>query len=100
MSEYAYGLPVIVSDLADNSAHRLTRIRFENKVEKGYTERWIQELISKHPSILPIDQIEPALTPVIPICMELPVASGFVDNFYATPDGDLIIGETKLFRNW
>jgi hypothetical protein len=31
--------------------------------------------------------------------MELPLASGFVDNLYATPDGDLIVGETKLFRN-
>ena len=25
-------------------------------------------------------QIEPAFTPVISICMELPLASGFVDN--------------------
>jgi hypothetical protein len=31
--------------------------------------------------------------------VELPLASGFVDNLYATPDGDLIVGETKLFRN-
>jgi hypothetical protein len=31
--------------------------------------------------------------------MELPLPSGYVDNLYATPDGDLIVGETKLFRN-
>jgi hypothetical protein len=31
--------------------------------------------------------------------MELPLPSGLVDNLYATPDGELIIGETKLFRN-
>src|SRR5262249_16631191 len=47
----------------------------------------------------PIEQIEPSFTDVVPICMELPLASGYVDNLYATPDGDLIVGETKLFRN-
>ena len=31
--------------------------------------------------------------------MELPLDAGYVDNLFITPSGDLIIGETKLFRN-
>lgn len=31
--------------------------------------------------------------------MELPLASGFADNLYVTPDGHLVAGETKLFGN-
>ena len=38
-----------------------------------YDERWLQELIFKNPSILPMDQIEPGLAGLIPICMELPL---------------------------
>jgi len=48
---------------------------------------------------LPIDQIEPALVPAISICTELSVASGYIDNLYATARGDIIVAETKLWRN-
>jgi hypothetical protein len=99
MAETQYGLPLIVENLKDPTARGLKRIRFEKGNENGYRERWLQKLVSRYPNVLPIEQIEPALTPAIPICMELPLASGFADNLYATPDGDLIIGETKLFRN-
>jgi hypothetical protein len=57
------------------------------------------ETHQRYQNVLPNEQIEPALTPAVPICMELPLESGFVDNLYATPDGDLIVGEAKLFRN-
>ncbi|MBI2816307.1 MAG: hypothetical protein HYX72_05175 [Acidobacteria bacterium] len=77
----------------------LERVRFEKGDGDGYSERWLQELVSRNPMVLPIKQIEPALTPAFPICMELPLDSGFADVLYATPDGDLIVAETKLFRN-
>ena len=99
MGETQYGLPLIVGNFADYTAQGLTRIRLEKAKTGGYDERWLQKLVSRYPSLLPIEQIEPALTPAIPVCMELPLRSGYVDNVYATPDGDLIIGETKLFRN-
>ena len=99
MTERQYGLPLIVPNFAESPARSLTRIRFENTGDDGYKERWIQKLVSCYPNVLPINQIEPAFTPAASICMELPLSSGFVDNLYATPDGDLIIGETKLFRN-
>ncbi len=99
MSDTQYGLPLLVDSFESNAAQLLTRVRFEKDGGGAYKERWLQELISRYPNLLPIEQIEPALTPAISICMELPLSSGFVDNFYVTPDGDLIIGETKLYRN-
>ncbi len=43
--------------------------------------------------------IEPALTGPVPICIEMPVPSGFVDNLMITPSGGLVVVETKLWRN-
>ena len=99
MEDTQYGLPLIVSNFTETPARSLKRIRLEKGSDDGYSERWLQKLIGRYPNVLPIEQIEPALTPAIPICMELPLASGFVDNLYVTPRGDLIVGETKLFRN-
>lgn len=64
-----------------------------------YDEAWLQQLIQEHPSLLPIGMIEPALQGPIPICMELPVPSGFVDNLMITADGGIVVVETKLWRN-
>lgn len=98
MSISQYGLPLFVGALGTSaSAQSLRRVRL-NKAGM-YDEAWLQRLIMQHPSLLPIDHIEPAFIPAIPICMELSVPSGFIDNLYATPTGDLIVGETKLFRN-
>lgn len=97
MAVSQYGLPLIASGLGASAlTQSLKRVRFQTG---EYSERWLQELIMRHPSLLPIEQMEPAFAPAIPICMELNVPSGYVDNLYATPTGDLIIGETKLFRN-
>jgi hypothetical protein len=83
-----------------HSAKLLTRIRFQKGVaHETYNERWVQELVARYPSALPVQQIEPAFKGAVSVCMELPVRSGLIDNLYATPDGDLIVGETKLFRN-
>jgi hypothetical protein len=100
MPDTQYGLPLIVDNLKESAARGLKRIRLEKGTSDDmYKERWLQKLVSRYPNVLPIEQIEPALTDVVPICMELPLPSGYVDNLYATPDGDLIVGETKLFRN-
>lgn len=99
MTESQYGLPLIIANYAETAARGLKRIRLEKGSDDAYKERWLQKLVSRYPNVLPVEQIEPALTPAVPICMELPLAAGFVDNLYATPDGDLIVAETKLFRN-
>lgn len=64
-----------------------------------HDERWLQALLHRHPTCLPMSQIEPGLSRLVPVCMELPLASGSLDNLFLTPDGDIVIVEAKLWRN-
>ena len=85
----ATGTPIIVSR---RSSAPLPRVN-------GLSERWLQELIHRHPACLPMDQIEPGIGHLIPVCMELPVSVGAVDNLFITPEGNLVIAEVKLWGN-
>ena len=67
--------------------------------EGHHDEQWLQKLLHRHPSCIPMDQIEPGLPGLVPICMELPLPSGYLDNLFMTPEGDIAIVEAKLFRN-
>ena len=90
----AVGSPVVISEGRS--------VTLEQKHIGGgapFNERWLQELVFKHPEAIPMNQIEPGLGRLIPICLELPLRCGFLDNLYATPDGDLVIVEVKLWRN-
>ncbi len=46
-----------------------------------------------------MDQIEPGIGPLVPVCMELPLHVGSVDNLFITPEGHLVVVEVKLWRN-
>ena len=98
-----YGTPLIVPTSSETrSAMRLERIQFGRKDAEGadYDERWLQEIIHRNPKALPIGELEPAYRPVIPVCTELPTPNGYyVDNFFVTPNGNLIFAECKLWRN-
>ena len=63
--------------------------------EKAFQENWLQELLFKHPSILPVELLDEAFAPLIPIGRE--IAS--TDNLFISPSGLLTIVETKLWRN-
>lgn len=65
----------------------------------SYDESWLQCLIHRFPQTLPIGEIEPGLVGATPVCMELPTEVGNVDNLFATPRGDLVLTECKLWRN-
>lgn len=64
-----------------------------------YDEKWLQNLMFEHPEAIPIDEIDRSFTPAIPICTELRTQAGSIDALYVTPQGRLIILETKLWRN-
>ena len=64
-----------------------------------YDEKWLQNLMFEHPEAIPIDEIDRSFTPAIPICTELGTQAGPIDALYVTPQGRLIILETKLWRN-
>ncbi len=65
----------------------------------GYKEKFLQELIYDHPECLPVEEVEPGFGELVAICTELPLGGKYLDNLFMTADGDLVIGETKLWRN-
>jgi hypothetical protein len=88
--------PVLVSANGE-AVQSLFPLELTNNTQ--YDERWLQRLVHRQPSVLPIPSIEATFWPAISVCMELPLRSGYLDNFLVTPAGDLIAIECKLWRN-
>ena len=65
----------------------------------NYDEAWLQKLLFRHPEALPIGEIDRAYSGAVPVCMELNTPAGPIDALYATPQGRLVVLETKLWRN-
>lgn len=67
--------------------------------ERKYDEAWLQELIERHPEILPVAEIDETYAPAYCIGREVPTAVGPADHVLASPTGRLTIVETKLWKN-
>lgn len=66
----------------------------------GYDEAWLQDLIFTHPHAMPIDELDPAYGPLIPICKELDTrAAGYIDALFMNRLGMLTLVECKLWRS-
>jgi hypothetical protein len=63
------------------------------------TEAWLQQLLHRHPDLLPIDEISTAWGPLVSLGQEIPLPVGFIDNLYVSPAGEVTVGEAKLWRN-
>lgn len=101
-SETQYGRTLFIEALNGNAS--VTKMEQIHLTKNGsqvsaYDEAWLQQLIMSHPNLLPLDQIEPAFASAVPICIELPSSSGFLDNLLITPTGNIILIECKLWRN-
>ncbi|MDD5371437.1 MAG: hypothetical protein PHQ40_20355 [Anaerolineaceae bacterium] len=59
----------------------------------------MQELLRAHPDILPVGENEPVYTPLISIGREVAAGTGSIDNLFISPQGYLVLVETKLWRN-
>jgi hypothetical protein len=97
-----HGVPLIITPAKDRATvARLERLPREagSSEQMLYDEQWLQHLIHAHPELLPITEIEPAFEPAMPVCLELPTPKGYIDNFFATPTGNLLFAECKLWRN-
>lgn len=92
------GRPVWIG-AGETASHGLQRNDLRGAGGSAYNEAWLQALIQAHPETLPVDQIEPGFGPLIPLCRELPLKCGMLDNFFATPEGGLMLVEAKLWRN-
>jgi hypothetical protein len=88
-----YATPLI---LRKDQAIPLARVPLGSReVDEGQ----LQRLLFAHPSIIPVDEIEPVFGPLVPIARELSTQAGSVDLFYANRDGFLTLVETKLWRS-
>ncbi len=96
-----YADTIFLRDLqAGSIAQKLNRVQFSKGPEAvSYSEAWLQNLIMLQPGLLPIGQIEPAFSTMMPVCTEMPMRAGFVDNLFITPSGDIALIECKLWRN-
>ena len=86
--------PIIVN--SDKSTNKIRRVSF---TENMFQEGWLQELVETNPEILPVAEIEPAFTPMVSVGREVTTISGYIDNLLLSPQGNLVIVETKLWRN-
>jgi len=94
MEERRYCDPLVVTD--DGATHKLTRVAFD---ERTVQEGWLQDLLERHPELLPVEDIEPAFAPLIPIGREVGTPAGSIDNLFINPEGYITLVETKLWRN-
>src|SRR5437762_865443 len=93
---YQHTRPIVVSSLGDQaSAQPLESVKLSRGKEPGtkYNEAWLQQLLHRHPTLLPVSEIERGFERMIPLGMEVPTQSGNVDNVFATPEGNLVLVE-------
>ncbi len=76
----------------NNKAFKIHKSNFDN-------EKHMQKLITEHPEIIPIDQINNELELVI-IAREFQLESGLIDAIGIDEDANLYIIETKLYKNY
>lgn len=90
-----YSSPFVFDESESQNTEILTRIPFG----KGFNEAWLQQRLFENPQSLPLSEINPAYQQVCPLCMEMRTGTGPIDIVYVTPHGQLVIVETKLWRN-
>ncbi len=96
MAEQQHATPIWIG--VDENTAVLERIPVSGG-DSTYNEEFIQKLAFKHPSCLPVNEIDRAYEGLIPVCMELNTQAGPLDILYVTPKGKLVVVEAKLWRN-
>lgn len=112
MANERYGTPVVLKRAVSESAIPLLSAgeeRLEESVatvlseiplnNPPFREDRLQELIARYPTVLPVQEIEPAFTPLICLGREIPCKSGTIDILFTSPTGQLTLVETKLWDN-
>ena len=64
-----------------------------------FTEKWLQNILFANPQCLPVREIDPHIGKLIPVCTEIETGAGAADILYVTPTGQIVLVETKLWRN-
>ena len=93
----AFTRPLIVS--GQGVSNTLERIPLSQGTEGRFSEAWLQASLFAHPECLPVREIDPHIGELIPVCIELETGAGPADILYVTPTGQIVLVETKLWRN-
>lgn len=74
-----------------------------SRLQMGFTEdrneAWLRDLLAAHPTLLPINEVDPSFAPLAPLCKEMRTEAGLVDVALISPTGRLTLVECKLWRN-
>jgi hypothetical protein len=93
----AFSRPIVVA--ADGQSTLLERVPLATNEQSQFSESWLQQALFKCPESLPVNDIDPHIGPLIPVCMEIETGAGPADILFVTPTGQLVLVETKLWRN-
>jgi len=93
---------VLLPERPDQAVTPLTRVPLAMSNPER-SERWLQELLFAHPSLIPVSDVSPGTLGFVPICRELslqkPGGTVYLDIFGITPEGRCVLIECKLWRN-
>lgn len=85
---------------ADGSAPvPLERLNLGSGATASFSGKWLQEALFAYPESLPVKDIDPHIGALIPVCMEIETGAGPADILYVTGTGQVVLVETKLWRN-
>jgi hypothetical protein len=93
----AFANPLVLSE--SDSAIVLERIPLNASTDGLFSEKWLQNALFTYPQCLPVKEIDPHIGELIPICTEFETGAGPADILFVTPTGQIVIVETKLYRN-
>ena len=93
----AFTKPIVIDK--SNKAVVLERIPLSSGKVELFSERWLQKALFANPQCLPVKEIDPHIGTLIPICTEIETGAGPADILYVTPTGQIVLVETKLWRN-
>ena len=88
------GAPVVFGE----SGEPVTLQRVSHN-DRTFTENFIQDLVSRHPDVLPAVELDETKSPLVPIGREVATDVGPIDALFVSPSGGITIVEAKLWRN-
>ena len=88
------GTPVVFSDGDD-----LVKLRRISHDDRAFNESFIQDLVLRHPDVLPAAELDETKSPLVPIGSEIATDVGPIDALFVSPSGGITIVEAKLWRN-
>lgn len=88
--------PILLDGISD-TGRILDRI--ESQAGDPKDEAWLQALIHTRPELLPVSDFDEGIGDLIPLGREINTSAGPIDLAFTTRQGQLVVVETKLWKN-